>query len=274
MSANTVPDEIPNDPFDRQRCVANWDQALLERQTALLLGVGGLGCGIALILARLGVGKIILVDKDVVDVTNLNRQLLFSPSSVGSTKVDAAFEGIQAHLVGKHTAVERHHMDVLQRWPDVVRMAGEATVIFNNIDIGGYFDFAVISLAKALGGKPVGAGSSYARSWVAEYFSGRPGVGSFSYSNPPGSDAEVLARLAPDKVAAQEDLLFCPKDDTPPTRTIGSNALVCTAAAVMTTNAWVQSLFGAEMPNYTKFDVVSFAEPGDTITWGHELFLE
>ncbi len=39
----------------------------------LVLGVGGLGSGVAMGLARLGVSKIILVDKDVVDITNMNR---------------------------------------------------------------------------------------------------------------------------------------------------------------------------------------------------------
>src|SRR3989338_5321829 len=78
-----VPTELPNDPFDRQRCVEGWDQEKLSRQVCLLLGVGGLGGGIALVLARLGGGKIVLVDKDTVDVTNLNRQLLFAPGSQG-----------------------------------------------------------------------------------------------------------------------------------------------------------------------------------------------
>ena len=41
-------------------------------------------------LARLGVKKLILLDKDVVDVTNLNRQILFNPSQIGSKKVEAA----------------------------------------------------------------------------------------------------------------------------------------------------------------------------------------
>jgi sulfur carrier protein ThiS adenylyltransferase len=38
----------------------------------LVLGVGGLGCGVSMGLARLGVKKIIMLDKDVVDASNLN----------------------------------------------------------------------------------------------------------------------------------------------------------------------------------------------------------
>src|SRR3989338_4443338 len=127
-----VPTELPNDPFDRQRCVEGWDQEKLSRQACLLLGVGGLGCGIALVLARLGAGKIVLVDKDTVDVTNLNRQLLFAPGSRGRPKVEAAAEGLAGHLVGAHTVVEKHHMDVLAEWPAGVRLAGGGPGGFNN----------------------------------------------------------------------------------------------------------------------------------------------
>eukprot|EP00010_Vexillifera_abyssalis_P004054 CAMPEP_0201552854 /NCGR_PEP_ID=MMETSP0173_2-20130828/18664_1 /ASSEMBLY_ACC=CAM_ASM_000268 /TAXON_ID=218659 /ORGANISM="Vexillifera sp., Strain DIVA3 564/2" /LENGTH=277 /DNA_ID=CAMNT_0047963415 /DNA_START=27 /DNA_END=860 /DNA_ORIENTATION=+ len=261
---------IPNDPFDRQRCIEGWDQDLMEKQCAFVLGVGGLGCGIAMTLARLGIGKMILLDFDTVDVTNLNRQLLFDKSHVGKKKVEAGAEGLKAHLVGD-TKIEVMHMNVLSEWGKVVEKAKECTVIFNNIDIGGYFDYAVIALAKSLGNVPVGAGSSYARTWVAEYFSGAKDDSSFSFVNADG-DKSIFEKLSPDKIQSYKDLSFLPKDDTPPTRNIGSNALVCTCASVMTVNAWVQSLFGEEMPNYTKFDMVSFKKPGDTLTWGHEMF--
>lgn len=49
----------------------------------LLLGTGGLGCSVALGLARLGVGKLILIDKDTVDISNLNRQILFDHKHIG-----------------------------------------------------------------------------------------------------------------------------------------------------------------------------------------------
>jgi molybdopterin/thiamine biosynthesis adenylyltransferase len=49
--------------------------------------VGGLGTNVALGLCRLGVQKIFLVDKDVVDAHNLNRQILFSKEDVGVPKV-------------------------------------------------------------------------------------------------------------------------------------------------------------------------------------------
>lgn len=63
----------PNDPFDRQKRIEGWNQEKVESQVCLLLGTGGLGCSVALGLARMGVGKLILLDKDTVDVHNLNR---------------------------------------------------------------------------------------------------------------------------------------------------------------------------------------------------------
>jgi adenylyltransferase/sulfurtransferase len=52
------------------------------------LGVGGLGCGVAMGLARLGVRKLIMIDRDVVDESNLNRQILFTREDIGKPKAE------------------------------------------------------------------------------------------------------------------------------------------------------------------------------------------
>lgn len=59
--------------FDRQIRIQNWDQTKVDQSVCLVLGVGGLGSGVSMGLARLGVKKIILIDKDTVDITNMNR---------------------------------------------------------------------------------------------------------------------------------------------------------------------------------------------------------
>ena len=62
---------------------------------ALVIGVGGLGCPAALALAHAGVGTIGLVDPDVVDVSNLPRQLLYGDDDLGRAKVDVAAERLR-----------------------------------------------------------------------------------------------------------------------------------------------------------------------------------
>lgn len=71
-------------------------QARLLESSVLLIGAGGLGCPLALYLAAAGVGRIGLVDDDVVDVSNLQRQILYRTSDVGRLKVEAAAERIEA----------------------------------------------------------------------------------------------------------------------------------------------------------------------------------
>src|SRR3954465_6011394 len=74
----------------------------LEGQTklldakVLLLGAGGLGSPIALYLAAAGVGTLGLVDDDVVDLSNLQRQVIHTTDRIGVAKVDSAEESIKA----------------------------------------------------------------------------------------------------------------------------------------------------------------------------------
>jgi len=262
--ATNIPDADPTDPFDRQRYMPGFDHKKIENQVAFVLGAGGLGCTVAFTLARLGIKKMFILDYDVVDMSNLNRQILFSKKHVGMPKVEAAADGIKAHIIGA-TEIETMHLNVVTNWPKVVAVAKQCTVLFNNIDIGHYFDFGVLSLGKSLG-IPVVAGSSYARTWIVEYFSGKPGKSSFSYFNKSG-DPKIYDQLHPSKIQSLLDLTFIPSDKNPNTRTIGSNVLVCSMAGLMTVNHWCQELMGFEMPNYTKSDISTFWKPDDTLAW-------
>jgi len=90
------------DQFDRYRRHLSLPEMGIEGQSrllessVLLIGAGGLGCPLALYLAAAGVGRIGLVDDDVVDASNLQRQVLYRTSDVGRAKVEAAAERIEA----------------------------------------------------------------------------------------------------------------------------------------------------------------------------------
>ncbi len=69
-------------------------QTRLLESKVLLLGAGGLGSPVALYLAAAGVGTLGIVDDDVVDVSNLQRQVIHTGSRVGEPKVDSAEQAI------------------------------------------------------------------------------------------------------------------------------------------------------------------------------------
>ena len=81
-----------------------WNQALIERHgkdlqekfssaTVAVCGLGGLGSNIAIALARAGIGKLLLIDFDRVDITNLHRQQ-YKANQIGLHKADALVENL------------------------------------------------------------------------------------------------------------------------------------------------------------------------------------
>ena len=65
--------------YSRQIMLAGFDlekQELLMGSSALIIGMGGLGCSVAQYLAAAGIGKLTIVDDDSVELTNLQRQIL------------------------------------------------------------------------------------------------------------------------------------------------------------------------------------------------------
>jgi adenylyltransferase/sulfurtransferase len=65
-------------------------QQRLKQARVLLIGVGGLGCPVAQYLTAVGVGTLGIVDGDVVEESNLQRQILFSPEHIGQNKAEVA----------------------------------------------------------------------------------------------------------------------------------------------------------------------------------------
>ena len=71
-------------------------QEKLRSSQALIIGAGGLGCPAALYLAAAGIGHLTIADSDKVDLTNLQRQILYRTDSVGAPKTEAARRALRA----------------------------------------------------------------------------------------------------------------------------------------------------------------------------------
>ncbi len=84
--------------YDRQMKlpeIGSVGQERLRRAKVLIVGVGGLGCPVAQYLVAAGVGTIGLLDHDLVDISNLHRQILFRESDVGQPKAVVAKAALQ-----------------------------------------------------------------------------------------------------------------------------------------------------------------------------------
>lgn len=104
--------------------VALEGQKKLKEAKVLLIGMGGLGSPLAMYLAAAGVGRIGVVDFDVVDFTNLQRQVIYSTNDVGRPKLQAAKERIQG--INPYVEVDTYE----------TRLTSEnALQIFENYDV-------------------------------------------------------------------------------------------------------------------------------------------
>jgi adenylyltransferase/sulfurtransferase len=76
--------------------VGRQGQAQLKAAKVLVVGAGGLGSPVSLYLAAAGVGKLGIVDQDVIDITNLQRQILHDSNSIGISKTVSAYARLHA----------------------------------------------------------------------------------------------------------------------------------------------------------------------------------
>lgn len=84
-------------------------QKNFESATVAVCGLGGLGSNIAFALARAGVGKLILIDFDSVDITNLHRQQ-YKASQIGMNKTDALRDNLLE--IAPYAAIETHKVRI------------------------------------------------------------------------------------------------------------------------------------------------------------------
>ncbi len=88
-------------------------QRALKRSRVLLVGAGGLGSPVALYLAAAGVGTLGLVDFDVVDATNLQRQIIHGTRTIGKRKLDSARDRIED--LNPNVKIEAHETPLTSR---------------------------------------------------------------------------------------------------------------------------------------------------------------
>lgn len=90
---NTLGKRESDERYSRQetlvRTTGGGQQALLNA-SVLVVGAGGLGCPVITALASAGIGRIGIVDKDSIEMTNLNRQYLYTPKDIGKRKAETA----------------------------------------------------------------------------------------------------------------------------------------------------------------------------------------
>jgi|YNPMSStandDraft_1061717.scaffolds.fasta_scaffold00132_23 molybdopterin/thiamine biosynthesis adenylyltransferase/rhodanese-related sulfurtransferase/molybdopterin converting factor small subunit len=105
--------------------VAMEGQLKLKQARVLVVGAGGLGSPLALYLAAAGVGRLGLVDYDVVDLTNLQRQILYATPDVGRKKLEVAIERLRTlnpeiQVEGYETALTSENALEILRDYDIV----------------------------------------------------------------------------------------------------------------------------------------------------------
>ena len=117
-----------------------WNTALIERHgidtqhkfssaTVAICGLGGLGSNIAISLAHAGIGKLILVDFDKVDITNLHRQQ-YKANQIGMNKTDALSENLKE--IAPYIELETHNERVTEK--NAVNLLQSADIICEAFD--------------------------------------------------------------------------------------------------------------------------------------------
>jgi len=85
--------------YERQMLISSWGiegQKKLKAAKVAVAGIGGLGCPASTFLTVVGVGKVILIDKEKFELNNLNRQILGWQKDIGKVKAEVAKEKLEA----------------------------------------------------------------------------------------------------------------------------------------------------------------------------------
>ena len=104
-------------------------QKAFSNATVAVCGLGGLGSNVSISLARAGVGKLILMDFDRVDITNLHRQQ-YKAAQLGRPKVEALAENLRE--IAPYTELELHDVKITEE--NAPALLAEADVVCESFD--------------------------------------------------------------------------------------------------------------------------------------------
>lgn len=144
-------------------------QKKLKDGRALIIGAGGLGSPIALYLAAAGMGTIGLVDFDIVDASNLQRQILHSTSQIGKSKLESAAKRLSD--VNPHIDVISHQTKLTSK--NALRILTEYDIIIDGTD--NFPTRYLVNDACVLLGKPNVYGSIFRFDGQVSLFDARTG---------------------------------------------------------------------------------------------------
>ena len=115
--------------YARQQLIDGWNQEVIDKGKIMIIGVGALGCEIAKDFALMGIGKLILVDLDTIETSNLSRQMLFKPGDEGRPKAEVAAERLKE--MNPYLEVD-YYFEKLQKLP--ISVYEESDVIIAALD--------------------------------------------------------------------------------------------------------------------------------------------
>ncbi|MBN9485428.1 MAG: thiamine biosynthesis protein [Bacteroidetes bacterium 43-93] len=163
-------------------------QELLTKASVLIVGIGGLGCPAAQYLASSGIGKLTLVDGDVVSKSNLHRQILFNESEIGEKKALVA----QRKLSEQSPHIQIETLDIPVNPENIVELVSRHDL---TLDCTDNFDTKyLLNDACVLAAKPLVYGAIY-------QYEGQVGI--FNAANDNGSRSANYRDIFPDVDSSQ-----------------------------------------------------------------------
>lgn len=149
------------DNFERYQCQIALpgfgisSQQLLENARVLIIGMGGLGCPSAQYLVSSGIGTIGIADDDTVSLSNLHRQILYTPEDTGLSKVEVAARRLQQQ--NPSVNIVTHNLRVTSE--NVINLISEYDLIIEGTD--NFETKYLLNDACVLAGKPLIYGAIY-----------------------------------------------------------------------------------------------------------------